>query len=101
MKSNFYLKFSYFSTMLLLLSSCAAKPKGEMEAVFKGGAGFWSGLWHGIILPFSLLGKVFNLNIGIHETYYSGPAYWFGFLFGLICLMKFAGFVAVHTAKHK
>jgi hypothetical protein len=101
MKSNFYLKSAYLFAMLLLVSSCAAKPKGEMEALLKGGPGFWSGLWQGIILPFSLLGKILNLNIGIHETCYSGPVYWLGFLFGLICLMKFVAFVAVHTAKYK
>lgn len=99
MKLHFYLKSAYSFTMLLLLSSCATKPKCEMEALIKGSPGFWTGLWQGIILPFSLLGKIFDLNIGIHETRYSGSLYWLGYLIGIILLMKLVAFFAALKAK--
>ena len=41
------------------LSSCAPKGYESDEA------GFFSGIWHGIIIIFSLIGKLFGANIGI------------------------------------
>lgn len=84
---------------LLFLYSCASKPKGEMESIIKDSPGALTGLWQGFILPFSLLGKIFNLNIGIHETSYSGTLYWIGFFIGFILLMKLVVFIAVNVEK--
>ena len=41
------------------LTSCA--PSGYES----GEAGFISGLWHGFIIVFSILGKLFGFDIGI------------------------------------
>lgn len=92
--------FKYILIFLLpFLFSCAAKPKGEMVSLIKDSAGLWTGLWQGFILPFSLLGKIFNLNIGIHEISYSGTLYWIGYLIGLLLLVRLAIFIAVNFEK--
>lgn len=45
-------------------------------------AGFWAGLWHGIILPITFLVSLFNVNVRIYETQNRGRWYDFGFLLG-------------------
>ena len=44
--------------------------------------GFWSGLWHGIIAPFSFFGRLFNDNIAIYSVNNSGRWYDLGFVLG-------------------
>ena len=43
-------------------------------------AGFWRGLWHGFCAPFSFIGIMFGMDIGIYEVYNNGNWYNFGFL---------------------
>jgi len=78
--------------MVVILSSCAAKPNCEMAGISDTDPSFWPGLYHGFILPFSLLGKIFNLNIGIHATRYDGSIYWIGYLFGLLIFIRLVVF---------
>ena len=59
------------------LSSCAPKGYEPSEA------GFFSGIWHGIIIVFSLIGKLFGANIGIYAEHNTGFFYWLGFITGL------------------
>ena len=96
------LQFSFkyiLITLLYFLFSCAVKPKGEMASLNNDSAGLWTGLWQGFILPFSLLGKIFNINIGIHEISYSGASYWIGYFIGLVLLVKFIVFIALNIEK--
>ena len=46
--------------ILINLTSCA--PSGYEHSK----AGFFSGLWHGFIIVFSLIGKLFGADIGIY-----------------------------------
>jgi len=46
-------------------------------------AGFWTGLWHGIILPITFIISLFNKDVGIYEVFNSGGWYNFGFLWGV------------------
>jgi hypothetical protein len=59
------------------LSSCA--PKGYISSE----SGFFSGIWHGIIIIFSLIGKLFGANIGIYSEHNTGFTYWLGFIIGI------------------
>ena len=45
-------------------------------------AGFWAGLWHGLILPITFIVSLFSMNVRIYETNNSGRWYDFGFLIG-------------------
>lgn len=68
---------------LLLLSSCAA---GNAQFTTDDPAGFWYGLWHGIISIISLIIHIFTDSVSVYETNNTGGWYDFGFLFGVICI---------------
>jgi len=99
MKLPVLLKCITFITLLQLLSFCAEKSSGEMKSIVNNSPGLWIGMWEGFILPFSLLGKIFNLNIGIHESHNSGAIYWIGYLIGFILFMKSVMFLTVNENK--
>ena len=69
------------AVVALVLSACAP---GENPAATlgDGGAGFWLGLWHGIILPITFIISLFNDNVGVYEVFNSGGWYNFGFVLG-------------------
>ncbi len=62
---------------LINLTSCA--PSGyEAHKV-----GFFSGIWHGFIIVFSLIGELFGADIGIYAEHNTGLFYWLGFIIGI------------------
>jgi len=65
---------------VLLLSACAAPP--ETPLLEQNPSGFWSGIWHGLILTFSFIGSLFSENIVIYDIDNNGGWYDFGFLLG-------------------
>ena len=66
--------------LALLLSACAAGPNPSAGA---GGAGFWLGLWHGLIAPVAFVLSLFRDGVGIYEVHNIGAWYDFGFVVGL------------------
>ncbi|MBM3161650.1 MAG: hypothetical protein FJZ66_09985 [Bacteroidetes bacterium] len=76
MKKNQKLTYIFIS-ILFIVSSCA--PEGYTSDEY----GFFSGIWHGICLPFALIGKLFGADIGIYAENNSGFLYWLGFIFGI------------------
>lgn len=72
-----YLKFTMLLVICLVVSSCAPKGYSADEA------GFFSGIWHGFIIVFSLLGKLFGANVGVYAEHNSGFFYWLGFIIGI------------------
>jgi len=77
MKKNKFILLLLLVIILTSLSSCA--PSGYVERE----AGFFSGLWHGIIIIFSLIGKLFGGDIGIYAEHNTGFTYWLGFIMGI------------------
>jgi hypothetical protein len=71
---------------VMLLSGCAdAIPiqySKDIEQV-----GFWYGLWHGLIAPFSFIISLFNDSVAIYAVYNNGGWYNFGYLFGLSIIL--------------
>jgi hypothetical protein len=47
-------------------------------------AGFWQGLWHGFIVPFTFLLSLFKEDVGVYELHNNGAWYNFGFTLGTI-----------------
>ena len=45
-------------------------------------AGFWIGIWHGVIMPITFIVSLFNPDVGIYETNNNGGWYNFGFVIG-------------------
>jgi len=67
--------------LLVMLSGCADK----IDVVFPAGAhqyGFFYGLLHGFIAPFSLLGMLFGADVVVFAANNTGFFYSLGFLLG-------------------
>lgn len=68
----------------LVLSSCAPGPNTVQKTADEQGriAGFWRGLWHGLISPITFIISVFSRKVNIYEVHNSGSWYNFGFVIG-------------------
>jgi len=69
--------FLVVSLIVLLLASCASQPPPEVV----NPPGFWSGLLHGFLMLFSLIGSIFT-DARIYAFPNSGGWYDFGFFLG-------------------
>ena len=67
--------------LVLLLAACAAGPNAA-EGTGADQAGFWLGLWQGLILPITFIVSLFNDNVSIYEVHNNGNWYDFGFVLG-------------------
>jgi hypothetical protein len=70
--------------VLLILASCAPGPNElEKTADAEGDtAGFFMGLWHGLIAPITFVISIFSKNVRLYEVHNSGFWYNFGFVLG-------------------
>jgi hypothetical protein len=71
---------------LVFIASCAPGVNEHVGSASGPGivAGFWRGLWHGIIVPITFLVSLFGGNVGIYELHNSGHWYDFGFVIGVL-----------------
>ncbi len=60
----------------VFLTGCAEAPANDP-------AGFFMGLWHGIIAPISFIISLFNDNVIVYACNNVGGWYDFGFLLGI------------------
>ena len=67
------------------MSACAAHQNLMVDKPAPDGevAGFWLGLWHGIICPITFIISICGGDINIYEVHNNGGWYNFGFLLGL------------------
>lgn len=72
------------SVLLVVLSACAAGSNPAVDVPSAEGelAGFFSGLWHGIIVPVTFVISLFTENVSIYEVHNTGGWYDFGFVLG-------------------
>jgi hypothetical protein len=69
--------------LIIGLISCA-DPQPQIGECLKGHTyGFWGGLWHGFIAPFSFIGSLFSDDIAVWAQNNNGSWYNFGFLLGV------------------
>jgi hypothetical protein len=82
MKKLLYLLL--ISSLVLGLSACAAGPNEMVDTPDEEGkvAGFWQGLWQGIISPITFVISLFSDTVHVYEVHNNGNWYNFGFLFG-------------------
>lgn len=71
-----------FVFALFILSSCA--PGNERFDV--NPAGFWMGLWHGLISFVTFIISLFNHDVNIYEVNNNGGWYNFGFILGIMII---------------
>lgn len=60
-----------------------AGPGSRFQVPGATPAGFWAGLWHGLISPITFLVSLLNPNVRIYETMNRGRWYDFGFIIGV------------------
>lgn len=60
-----------------------AGPNSKYKVADANPAGFWAGLWHGLVSPVTFIVSLFNPNVRIYETTNRGRLYDFGFIIGI------------------
>jgi hypothetical protein len=92
------IKLFFAIPVLLLLTACAA---GDAQFSQETPAGFWFGLWHGVISVISLIIHIFNENVVVYEVNNTGGWYDFGFLLGIICIWGGSSHASCKSAEAK
>ena len=85
---------------LLVLASCAPGANNLESVPDKTGdvAGFWLGLWQGIIAPITFLMSLFTDNVRVYEVHNNGNWYNLGFVIGAGILFG-GGFAGTRKKK--
>lgn len=83
----------FIVAILLLLSSCAAGPNQSVNTKSEKGtiAGFWQGLWHGLICPITFIISLFSDKVNVYEVFNNGGWYNFGFILGAMMTLGGSG----------
>ena len=70
--------------VLAVLTACAPGPNSFVDKPSEDGriAGFWRGLWHGIISPVTFIISLFTRTVQFYEVHNNGNWYNFGFVLG-------------------
>jgi hypothetical protein len=70
--------------VLVTMAGCAPGPNELAKSPDDEGqvAGFWLGLWHGIIAPITFIVSLFSDNVHMYDVHNNGNWYNFGFLLG-------------------
>ena len=79
-------KITAILLVVLILISISCAPGNQRWAEDKP-AGFWAGLWHGLILFISFIISLFTDNVQIYEINNTGGWYDFGFLLGAMIIL--------------
>ncbi len=82
------------AALMLVLTACAAgaNPATDVPSSEGDVAGFWLGLWHGIIMPITFIISLFSLTrVGIYEVHNNGGWYDFGFVIGALVFLGGSG----------
>ena len=78
-------KYALIALLLVLcLTACAAGTNQFRDSPDDEGnvAGFWRGLWQGLIAPIAFVVSLFKNGVSIYEVHNNGGWYNFGFLLG-------------------
>jgi uncharacterized spore protein YtfJ len=76
---------------VLILAACAAGPNEVANSAGAQDAGFWLGLWHGLICPIAFIVSLFNDNVNVYEVHNNGDWYNFGFVLGIVLVAGSGG----------
>jgi len=69
----------FFIALFAMICLCSCAPEHGSSTEY----GFFGGIWHGIILLLSIIGKILGFDIGIYAEDNTGFTYWLGFIIGL------------------
>jgi hypothetical protein len=86
-----------FAVLLLLvlfvMAGCAPRMNELVSprTAASNTAGFWLGVWHGIIAPVTFVISLFTRNVEMYEVHNNGGWYNFGFLLGVSIILGGGG----------
>jgi len=60
-----------------------AGPNSKYAQLGAKPAGFWAGLWHGLLSPITFWVSVFTSGVRMYEVHNRGPLYDLGFFMGI------------------
>jgi ABC-type multidrug transport system permease subunit len=88
-------------SIMVLLSACAAGPNELRNTPDEDGevAGFWKGIWHGLISPITFIISLFSKSVYVYEVHNNGGWYTFGFLLGASIIFGGSGGGAANRRK--
>ena len=75
--------------LAVFLTSCMPGPNPIGISHGQPAAGFWLGLWHGLILLISWIASIFSDHVNVYEVRNNGGWYNFGFALGTGGLLTF------------
>ncbi len=70
--------------LMFIFTACAPGPNSFEKTPDKEGeiAGFFTGIWQGLIAPITFIISIFSDNVNFYETHNNGNWYNFGFVLG-------------------
>lgn len=90
-------------SIMVLLSACAAGPNELRNTPDEDGevAGFWKGIWHGLISTITFIISLFSKSVYVFEVHNNGGWYTFGFLLGASITFGGSGGGAARSRKKR
>lgn len=88
-----------FLAGLVVLLALGCAPGNERWASVENKAGFWAGLWHGLIIIVTFVVSLFTREVGIYEPNNVGWGYNIGFIIG--CMMSLGGGIRGVTHRRR
>jgi hypothetical protein len=78
---------------LMILAACTAGANGLINTTNLQGevAGFWQGLWHGLIAIVTFIISLFKDSVSVYEVHNNGAWYNFGFILGMMIILGGGG----------
>ncbi|MDJ0665152.1 MAG: hypothetical protein QNJ75_11360 [Acidimicrobiia bacterium] len=72
------------AALVVVLAACSAGANPQTGSPHVDGdvAGFWMGLWHGLIVPITFVISLFRDSVNMYEVHNNGNWYDFGFILG-------------------
>ncbi|MDX1295864.1 MAG: hypothetical protein R3302_06345 [Sulfurimonadaceae bacterium] len=83
---------------VMMLTACTA---GDVIFTEETPAGFWYGLWHGMISVITLIVHIFVDTVQVYEVNNTGGWYDAGFLLGVILVWSGSSHVSCKSAERK
>jgi hypothetical protein len=89
--------------VLVALAGCAPGPNDLVKSPDEEGevAGFWLGLWHGLIAPITFVVSLFSDGVSVYEVHNNGGWYNFGFLIGVSIIFGGGGGGAARARRSR
>jgi hypothetical protein len=75
--------------LLMVVAGCAPGPNTMADSPDQEGevAGFWLGLWQGIITPVTFIISLFSEKVHMYEVHNNRGWYNFGYLLGMMIIL--------------